>query len=185
MATVQSLTAAKIEELMAGWEGVEFSQEQINSLVSQVWTSQATLDALMEDLQNITLPQLEVILQENNISLSDLVDNVLPGLQSDLDAANAQIENLQTVEIPAIQASLINEIEGSAVRPKVFVQPDEPPAYDDLEERDLVVGDTWFDSDDENKQYFWDGAQWTRLVTDVADFSLTVRKLISSTHMIY
>lgn len=185
MATVQSLTAEKIQELMAGWDGVELSQEQINSLISQLLTSQAMLDLLMEQFQNITLPQLLQDLNANDILLADLNENTLPGLQQALDDAEAQILNLQTVTLPGIQQDLINEIEGSAARPKVYHQADEP-TNPDIDDRDLLFGDTWFDEDDGNKQYMWDGLAWTAsLVGDIPDFSLTVRKFLSTTHHIY
>lgn len=55
--------------------------------------------------------------------------------------------------------------DGSIVSNKntVFIQPDEPK---DKEGRPLVEGDTWYDSDDENKPYVYKGGKWVN-VTDM------------------
>lgn len=185
MATVVSLTEAKIKELLAGWEGVSLSQEQINALVAQLWTSQATLDAMMETLREVTLPQLQGDLDANSTKVSELNDTILPNLEADLEQTSLELQNLVAVDLPSIQQSIDNEVELTRERPKVFVQAEPPPAYDDLEERDLVVGDTWFDIDDNNKQYIWNGVEWSTMNVNIGDFSLTVRKFLTTKHQIY
>lgn len=185
MATVSSLTKEKIQELVAGWEDVNLSQEQINALVAQLWTSQGTVSAEMEYFQNVILPQLVADLGASSIKISELNDTRLPELEADLAQQDLTIDNLRNVEIPAIQEGLVNTVDNVQARPKVFVQPDEPPPYDDLEERDLVVGDTWFNSANNNEQRIWNGVEWSTFNVDIADFSLTVRKFMSTSHMIY
>lgn len=185
MATVTSLTETKIRELLAGWESVDLSQDEINALVKQLRTSQDTVTAEMSELKNSTIPQFQNDLAANSAAVSDLNDNVLPSVQANLDQNNLQLQNLTTVDIPELQSGLNNEIANTAARPKVFVQPDEPPAYDDLEERDLVVGDVWYDSDDNNMHRIWNGVEWTTFKVDIPDFSLTVRKFLSTSHLIY
>lgn len=185
MATVVSLTEQKIKELLAGWEGVSLSQDQINALVAQLWTSQASLDAAMDELNNVTMPQLEADLAASSIKVSELNDTALPQLEADLAQADQTISNLVNVEIPAMQQGLTNTVDNVQARPKVFVQPDPPPPYDDLEERDLVVGDTWYNSANNNEQRIWNGVEWSTFNVDIADFSLTVKKFMSTSHMIY
>lgn len=185
MATVISLTEQKIRELLAGWEEVGLSQDQINALVAQLWTDQVSVNTRMEEFENVTLPSIQQEVGAASNRVSELNETTLPNLAADLAQANATIENLVTVDIPEIQAGLINEIENTQVRPQVFVQAEPPPAYDDLAERDLVVGDTWFDSDDNNMQRIWNGVEWSTFGIDIPDFSLTARKFLSTTHMIY
>lgn len=184
MATVISLTEAKIRELLSGWEGVELSQDQINALVSQLWTSQATVTAEMDDLKNVVMPQLQTDLAESSIRVSELNDTSLPNLETELAQADAALQDLITVTIPGIEANLTNVIDNDAVRPKVYTQPDEP-TNPDIDERGLLVGDTWFDADDSNKQYVWNGVEWSTFGVDIADFSLTAKKFKTSTHMLY
>lgn len=184
MATVISLTKAKIEELLAGWEGVELSQDQINALVAQLWTSQATLDAVMEEFQNVTLPQLQDDLAAGSVKVSELNDVTLPDLEATLDQNSLEIDNLNTVILPGLEADLNSTVENLALAPRRYVQED-PPTNPDIDDRDLVHGDIWIDTNNGNTQYRWNGTAWTTLEVDVADFSLTARKFLSTQHMIY
>ena len=185
MATVVSLTETRIRELLAGWEEVGLSQDRINALIGQLWTSQGTVTSRLEEFENVTLPSIRQDVDEASTRVSALNETVLPDLAADLEQAQLQIENFATVEIPNVQIGLENTVENIRARPQVFVQPDEPPAWDDLEDRDLVVGDTWFDSDDDNTQRIWNGVEWTTFGVEIPDFSLNVRKFLSTTHMIY
>jgi hypothetical protein len=184
MATVISLTENKIKELLSGWEGVALSQDQINSLIAQLWVSQTTVEATMEEFNNITLPDLRDEVQQSVILVSDLNDNTIPNLQQDLAQAQDAITNMATVDIPALQQGLVSEITNNIEKPKVYVQT-EPPENPDVDDRFLVVGDTWFDSDDNNRHRIWNGVEWTTYNVDVSDFSLTVRKFMTTTHQIY
>lgn len=184
MATVVSLTEEKIRELLAGWEDVALSQDDINAIVLQLQTNQATQQAEMDELNNTTLPQLRLELADNQTKMGELNDVTLPQLQLDLEQANAQIENLNTVDIPALRQDVDSTIQNAIDRPKVYVQ-SEPPTNPDEEERYLVVGDVWHDSDDNNRQRIWNGVEWSTFNVDIPDFSITVRKFLSSSHLIY
>lgn len=184
MATVVSMTEDKIRELLAGWEGVSLSQDEINSILSQILIRQDSDSAELADFRNNSLPQLYADLEEGSNRISDLNDNVLPNLQNDLIQAQQDVENMRTVDIPSIQDTIANELENTATRPKVYRQPD-PPDNPDVDDRDLVVGDTWFDSDDNDTMRLWNGVEWSTFAIDIPDLSLTVRKFNTSTHMIY
>jgi len=183
MATVTSLTEEKINELMAGWESVGLSQEEINALVIQLRDAQQAADAALQELNQSTLPTLRQDLAENDIKVSELNDQ-LPDLHTRLEQSEARIDDVLSVDIPSLQESLNNQIVNAIERPKVYVQPDEP-TNPDIDERDLVVGDVWYESDNNNFQRIWNGVEWTTFKVDVADFSLTVKKFMTSTHMIY
>lgn len=183
MAVVTSLTEDKIEELMAGWASVGMSQENINALVIQLRDSQAAANARLAELDQVTLVQMREDLAANSVQVSEL-NEMLPALQTDLEQSQARIDNLTSVDIPALQQGLDNQIVNLIDRPKVYVQP-EAPTNPDEEERFLVVGDTWFDSDSDNKQTVWNGVEWSTFGVEISDFSLTVKKFLSSSHMIY
>lgn len=185
MATVVSLTETKIKELLSGWEGVSLSQDEINILVQQLLESQAAVDAAMLAIKEVTIPGIQTELAANDVKLAELNDTTLPGLNATLDQTRLELANVKDVEIPALQTNLAAEIQSTIERPKVFVQNEPPPPYDDLEERDLVVGDTWYDSDDNNRQRIWNGVEWSTFNVDIPDLSLTVKKFKTSTHMLY
>lgn len=184
MATVTSFTAQRILELAAGWEQVTQTQSETDAVISQLNGELAANQEAMDHLTSVTMPELQQSLAANDVALSDLNDNVLVDLQATLAQNSLDIQNLNTVTIPSISEKLSNEIENTLVRPKVYVQPDEPTNPDE-DDRYLVAGDTWFDSDDNNRQRIWNGSEWTTFNVDVSDFSLTVRKFMTSTHMIY
>lgn len=184
MAVVTSLTATRIQELLAGWESVGLSQDEINALIIQLATNVASQAAVVEDFTETTLPHLREDLEGAANTVSDLNDNVLPTLQSTLSEHDDQLEILNTVTLPSLQESLDATVTNVRESPKVYVQ-DDPPEDPDDDGRDLVVGDTWFDSNDENAHQIWDGAAWTTFKVDVADFSLTAQKFKTTTHMIY
>lgn len=51
--------------------------------------------------------------------------------------------------------------------------------------RPLQEDDTWYDIGDGYKQYRYRNGQWTTFSVEVTDFSLTARKFITSTHLLY
>jgi hypothetical protein len=188
MATVISLSENKIKELLAGYEGVSMNQEQINALVQEMYIAQQTINARMDFLDGTTMPQLIQDVASGAIRIDELTATVIPSL----DAAQAQnaadLENLTTVTLPTLEQDLASTAATVRESPQTYHQAEAPLNPDD-ELRDLVVGDTWYDSDDNNKRYTWNGVEWTQLEgsgsTTIPDFSLTVRKFLSSTHQIY
>lgn len=184
MASVTSLTYDKIQELVSGWEGVTLGQNELNGLVQQLWDNNSTQDAKLSEFQDVILPALQADLAAGSIRVSDLNDNHLPGLEAKLDQHDLSLTNLNEVDIPALQLGIENNTQNLIDSPKVYTQPDEP-TNPDVDERFLVLGDVWYDSDDNNMQRIWDGVEWTTFKVDVADFSLTVKKLLSTKHMIY
>lgn len=183
MAKVTSFTEDKIRELLAGWEGLSLSQDEINALVIRLRDSQESANAALEELNQITLPQLREDLADSSVRVSELNDQI-PDLQTRLDESQSRIDDLASIDIPALQQGLDNQIINLIDRPKVYVQP-EAPTNPDEEERFLVVGDTWFDSDNDNKQTVWNGAEWSTFGVEISDFSLTVKKFLSTKHQIY
>lgn len=93
MGSVISLTDTKIQELMAGWAGVALSQEQINALVSQLMTNQQTYSAVLENFKEVLVPQLRADLSANDIKVAELNDTTLPNLE-------VSLENLNDVILP-------------------------------------------------------------------------------------
>ena len=184
MATVISLTEQKIKELLAGWEGVALSQDEINALVLQLQTNVESQGASLTNFNEVVRPQLEADLAAGSIKISELNDTTIPNLQAELAQAQDEVQDLVTITVPALQQEMANTSTNVNERPNVYVQP-EAPTNPDVDDRDLVVGDSWFDSDDGNKQRVWNGVEWSTFNVDVADFSLTVRKFLSSTHQIY
>ena len=184
MATVVSLTQTKIEELMAGWQGVSLRQDETNAIVSQLWTDTQSTGAIVENFENVTVPELLDQTNAGAVALDDLVTNRLPALEQDLVDAHVSLDNLNTVTLPDLQAQLESTIINAVERPNVYVQP-EAPENPDENERYLVVGDVWHDSDDDNRVRIWNGVEWSTFGIDIPDLSITVQKFKTSTHMIY
>lgn len=184
MGTVVSLTEAKIQELVAGWEGVSLTQEQINALVSQLVVSQAVLDATMEEFVTVVKPQLEADLAAGAIAVSELNDVVLPELINDLASNSLSLENLNTVTLPALQEELQNEIDVNAERPKIYVQP-EPPDNPDENDRVLQPADRWYDDDNDLADHIWNGTEWVLYEFEIPDLSEAIEAYISPEHALY
>lgn len=181
MGTVTSLTADKIQELASQWEGVAANQGDTDVEVNGLRVSHETFNSLFTTFINATLPQLLEAIAGIDINIGDLNDNVIPDLLNWLDQLNLAIQNLQTVTLPELEQDLVNEIEGNAARPKVYVQPDEP-TNPDIDDRDLIVGDVWFDSDDDMKMRLWNGTQWSLMDVDVDQLVSVVRDNLSPDH---
>lgn len=184
MATVTSMTVEKIQELMAGWESVGLSQEEINALVIRLRSTVESASLSLIEFQESVLPRLREDLAANASELSQLNDAVLPDLQRDLEQARAEVEDIKAVSLPNLRVDLDATIQNAVDRPKVYVSDDAPTSPDD-DDRFLIVGDTWFDSSDDNKQRVWNGVEWTTFGIDIPDLSITVRKLKSGQHLIY
>lgn len=184
MATVESLTKNKILELASQWASVISNQESSDVLLSGLLTFLEQNSTLIELLNVQTLPQLQEQLAANDEALSDLNATVIPDLQAALAQNDLELLNLTTVTIPDIVTQLTSSIEGSIEKPKVYVQAEAPTNPDD-DDRYLVVGDVWFDSDDNNRQKVWNGVEWSTFGIDIPNFSITVQQLFSSQHLIY
>lgn len=184
MATVTSLTASRIQELLAGWESVGLSQDEINSLVIQLKNSVLSMDASLTEFNEVIRPRMEADFEAGSIAVSNLNDNLLPALQSQVDEATLDVMNLVTVDVPSLRADMDATQANVAERPNVYVQ-DEPPENPDENGRELVVGDSWFDSNDNHRQRIWNGVEWSTFNVDVADFSLTVKSFKTTRHQIY
>lgn len=184
MATVVSLTQTKIEQLLDGWRGVSLSQDEINSLVAQLWSDVQTNGAVVQEFENVIVPEL---LQQTNagaMALDNLLTNQLPTLEVELNDAKLSLEHLNTSVLPELREQLDSTITNVIERPNVYVQP-EAPEDPDENERYLVVGDVWHDSDDNNRVRIWNGVEWSTFGIDIPDLSITVQKFKTSTHMIY
>ena len=185
MATVISLTEEKIQELLSGWEALGLTQEQINALVIQLRDSQQQNNSALTELVAITLPKLQNDLTESSNRVSELSGTVVADLIRDVERNAAEVQDFKEITIPGLREDVQAANQNVADRPKVFVQDTEPEEYDDLEDRYLVAGDVWYNSAKTNEQKIWDGTKWTSFAIDIADFSLTVRKFQTNTHMIY
>lgn len=184
MATVVSLTESKIQELMSGWEGVSLSQDNINALIQQLQVILGENSENLTHFNETVRPQLEADLAGNALALNEVLSNHLPTVQQRLDQAQLDLEDLGTNVIPAIQEQVVTNANTIVEAPKVYVQ-DEAPENPDLEDRYLVVGDVWYKSNENNLQHIWNGVEWTTFGVDIPDFSLTVKKFQTSSHMIY
>ena len=181
MATVTSMTADKILELISGLEGIPDEQNALRSLISLLSAAVEANAGNLDEFNNMTLPELLEALGDHGVQIGDILENQIPNLAAAQEDIENAMSDLNTVILPSIQAD-VSSI--GTDQPKVFNQP-EPPTNDDLDYRDLQLGDTWFDTDDGNKQYMWDGVEWSAFSVDIPDLSLTVRKFNTTTHMIY
>jgi hypothetical protein len=63
-----------------------------------------------------------------------------------------------------------------------FFQTSAPTGTSD---RPLRTDDLWYDTDDGYKQYRYDGSTWVTFDVTISDFSLTARKFVTTTHLLY
>lgn len=106
MATVVSLTEAKIQELMAGWAEVGLSQDQINSLVGQLVVNVQSQGADLENFNEVVLPAIEADVAAGSIAVSDVTTNLIPSIEVALADNTLAIENLNTSVVPFLQSEL-------------------------------------------------------------------------------
>lgn len=184
MAEVTSLTAERILQITGQYSGIPAEQEDLRALIALLRTYLEQNQAELTEIRESTLPSLEAILSENDLALSDLNTNVIADLDARLEQNSASLEDLETVTLPALQESLSNNTQIVLESPKVYVQ-NTPPENPDEDYRDLVVGDSWFNPDDNNVQKVWNGVEWSSFNVDIPDLSITVKKFNTSTHMIY
>lgn len=182
MATVVSLTEPKIRELLGNWEDLALTQDEVNEIINRLSLNQESLNNQITDLTENKLPELRERQDANNQVIADLNENVIPNIDNAIDQMQQDVGNLTNVTLPSIRADLESGIVNSLVRPQTLFS-DEPP--ESTEDRELVDGDIWHDTNDGNRQHRWDGSQWVTFSVDVADFSITARKLISTRHLIY
>lgn len=104
MATVTSLTQTKIEELMAGWQGVELSQDEINMLISQLWTDVQGFDVSLQNFEDNVVPPLLAAQAANDIAINNLITNDIPNLEQELANNDLELQNLNTVTLPNLEA---------------------------------------------------------------------------------
>ncbi len=90
-------------------------------------------------------------------------------LSAQVGDARANITNIQTVYASdkLVLASDLTRIEATAGKQRTFRQASPP---EDNSANNLVTGDMWFDTDDNNKIYYWSGSAWI-------DSSLTTIKI--------
>lgn len=183
MATAVSLTEEKIQELMAGWQAVADRQDELNAQIAELKGQVQTYQTMLTEFTNMTLPEIEALVAANDLEVSDLKDNTVTNLETQVDQHQLSLDNVQNVDIPALQENvgLIGSNLNTIGVP--YRQPDEP--LDDDPDNPILVGTKWYDSDDGDKERFWDGTQWVESGGTVADFSLTAEKFKTSTHMIY
>lgn len=184
MAEVTSFTADRILAMAEDWVRVADNQEQTDAFVTMLRAFLDTHVTQMMEFQEVTIPNIIETMQQNDISVADLNDNVLPDLQQALDANTAALEDIESVALPNLQTDLDSIAQNAIDRPKVYVQAEAPTNPDD-EDRYLVVGDTWNDSDDDNRLRVWNGTEWSTFAIDIPDLSITVKKFKTSSHMIY
>lgn len=183
MATAISLTEDKIQELMAGWQAVADRQDELNAQIAELKGQVQTYQTLLTEFTNMTLPEIEALVAANDLEVSDLKDNTVTGLEAQVNQHDLNLTNINDVDIPALQenVTLIGSNLASVGVP--YRQPDAP--VDDDPDYPILVGTKWYDSDDGDKEYSWNGTEWVESGMDIADFSLTAQKFKTSTHMIY
>lgn len=183
MASVVTLSEDKIQELMAGWQAVADRQDALNAEITELKAQVETYEAMMLEFTNLTLPQIQAIVAANSIETEDMKDNAIPNLELGVDENAADLVDLNTVTLPAIQNDL--SLLGSSVAAVgVPYRQDEPPLDDDPD-NPILIGTRWYDTNDDEKEYSWNGTEWVESGISIPDLSLTAKKFKTSTHMIY
>ncbi len=183
MATATSLTTERILEIAAGWTSVEQAQADVAAMVIDLKTVVDENDQAVHDLTQTVIPTLQTDVAARDIAIGDIQDNAIPNLQQDVANQAADIVDINEVTIPGIQSNL-DSIGSTMLAVGVPYRQAEPPLDDDPE-FPILVGTRWYDEDDNQKEYVWDGTGWVEAGGTVADFSLTAQKFQTSTHMIY
>lgn len=183
MASVVTLSEDKIQELMAGWQAVSLRQDALNAEITELKAQVETYEAMLTEFTNLTLPEVQAIVAANSIETEDLRDNAIPNLETGVDQNSLGLENLNTVDIPALQAD-VNALGSAVAVVGVPYRQTEPPLDDDPD-FPILIGTRWYDTDDGNKEYSWNGTEWVEAGISIPDLSLTAKKFKTSTHMIY
>lgn len=111
MGTVVSLTEAKIRELLNGWQNFSLTQNQISDLVAILSSRTEGLQTSMEQLQNVTIPELILLVQQTAGNVSDLNEGMIADLQTGIQHNSQQIQNVINQLIPAVESALLFELE--------------------------------------------------------------------------
>ena len=106
MAIVTSYNKEKIEELMSGWEGVSLRQDDIDSLISQLQTEVGSQGSLLQEFQNVTVPNLLARTDAASELLDNFLTNDLPALQADILANTNAIESLGAASLAELETRL-------------------------------------------------------------------------------
>lgn len=183
MPEVSGLTAERAAELAAGWEAVAAKQAETDSEVASLRQALSEALVMLDEFRQMTVPQLNARVTNNNDLVNTLNDNSIPNLTAAVGEQAATLDTVVAVDLPAIQESLSNVSELVMEVPTEFEGTELP--LDDDPDRLLVVGDRFYDTDNANKEYRWNGTMWVETGIDIADLSLTAEKFKTSTHMIY
>lgn len=182
MATVTSLTAEKIYELLSDVTVVSNNQDEIKALLENIKAQLANNSAAINLFNNQTLPDLLQQLADGSITVNELLNTHFPNIQQQLNQTQTTVNDLNLVKVPSLQNDLNSGLTNIILKPQTFFQ-DEPP--ENTEERDLQLNDVWYDTNDSNKQYRWNGTSWVNFEVNIPEFSLVVTKFRSSTHLLY
>ena len=180
MASITGLTAERMAELLAGWEGVQSGYQDLYNQIDGVQIGLGEHDAALTDLRDNQMPALQATLNENDLALADLNDNVLPNLAQTVADNQEMIDDLNNLTLPAMQEAVDNAVTNANELPQVLTGTDAPEMANN---RELEVGDTWID--DAGVRRMWDGVTWADYTMDIPDLSLTVKKFKTGTHLIY
>lgn len=190
MATVTSLTAERILQIAGGGGGIGpggsneyLLSEELQAALGQLQIELEQNTAMLAELNESTLPALEQTLAANDIALSELTEIQIVNLQAALEQNQQILAGIEQVDIPLLQQDVSNVVVNDLARPKQYVQEDEP-TNPDVEDRELIVGDTWV-TPSNNIQHIWNGVAWSAFNVEISDFSLTVKKFLSTKHQIY
>lgn len=175
--------------------GLAATASSLSAVTSQVNNSTTGLSATVA-----RVGALETTVNDPSTGVSatsaalDLVETTVNNGTTGVVATANRVSSLETTVnhpttgLPATRATLINDYYTKAatdgaiatssnlltaqinVRNRTFRQNDAPPSAG------LAVGDLWFDSNDNNKAYRWDGAAWvatddTRIAGTIADLA--------------
>jgi len=182
MAEVTSFTKERILELFGVGADIEATQAEVLAALAELKAELEKNNAYLTDLNQQTLPKLQQDLSESNNRVSDLNDNVLPNLADTLADNEALLEDMNTVTLPLMQSDLYAGLENARALTMQFFS-DEPP--ESTEDRDLQVGDVWYDTNDGNRTYKWTGTEWSTYSINVSDLVVSVKQFKSGKHLIY
>jgi hypothetical protein len=182
VATAVSLTDEKIQELMAGWQAVSNRQDELNAQITELKGQVETYQVMLMEFTNMTLPEIQALVSATDLEVSDLKDNTVTDLEALVSQHDLSLININTVDIPAMR-SYLDLIGSDQLEIGVPYRQDEPPVDDDPD-NPILPGTRWYDTNDNNKEHFWNGTDWVDAMT-VPDLSLTVQKFKTSTHQLY
>lgn len=185
--TVHEVTTYSVDaitELFAAYGDAVGGQNAINQMVQDLQVSMGQGMDRITNFEQFLLPEFQEQMEANNIALAEMRDNLAENLRQSLDQNTAAIKLLTDSIIPELKDDLEDTAEQVRDSPKSYYSSTAPTNPDETG-RPLVVGDSWYDEDDSNKAYTWNGVEWTTFTVDVGDISVSVGNLKTATHMIY